>query len=61
MLDFDTEREFISVCKANTGFEGLIENVNSIETLFNKEVVIEKPSLEDIMYFMKKGESRCLI
>ncbi|MEH7541427.1 ABC transporter ATP-binding protein, partial [Bacillus thuringiensis] len=48
-------------CKANTGFEGLIENVNSIETLFNKEVVIEKPSLEDIMYFMKKGESRCLI
>ncbi|MED0924052.1 ABC transporter ATP-binding protein, partial [Bacillus paranthracis] len=26
-----------------------------------KDVVIEKPSLEDIMYFMKKGDSRCLI
>lgn len=55
LLDVDTEREFISVHKANTGFEGLTENVHSIENLFNKEVVIEKPSLEDIMYFMKKG------
>ena len=41
--------------KANTGFEGLIENAHSIENLFDKDVVIEKPSLEDIMYFMKKG------
>lgn len=55
LLDFDTEREFIAVRKVNTGFEGLTENVDSIENLFNKEVVIEKPSLEDIMYFMKRG------
>lgn len=55
LLKFDTEREFISVRKANTGFEGLIENAHSIENLFDKDVVIEKPSLEDIMYFMKKG------
>ncbi|WP_042351500.1 ABC transporter ATP-binding protein [Bacillus massiliigorillae] len=55
LLDSDTEREFISVQKANTGFEGLTENVNSIRELFNNEVVIETPSLEDIMYFMKKG------
>ncbi|KAA0769805.1 ABC transporter ATP-binding protein [Bacillus sp. BB51/4] len=60
LLKFDTEREFISVRKANTGFEGLIENAHSIENLFDKDVVIEKPSLEDIMYFMKKGDSRCL-
>lgn len=41
LLKFDTEREFISVRKANTGFEGLIENAHSIENLFDKDVVIE--------------------
>lgn len=55
LLDLDTEKEFIAVRKANAYFEGLTENVHGIESVFNKEVVIEKPSLEDIMYFMKMG------
>ena len=55
LLDVETEREFISIRRANTGFEGLTENMHSIKSLFEKEAVIEKPSLDDIMYFMKKG------
>lgn len=56
LLDSDTEREFIAIRKAPTGFEALTSNIHSVQTVFGKEVIIEKPSLEDIMYYTKRGE-----
>lgn len=55
LLDRDTERGFVSIQRANTGFEALTGNVQYVKQLFGNEVVIEKPSLEDIMYYTKKG------
>lgn len=56
LLDADTEKEFIAIRKANTGFEALTSNIQSVKGVFGKEVIIDKPSLEDIMYYTKRGE-----
>ncbi|WP_413368095.1 ABC transporter ATP-binding protein [Lysinibacillus sp. 3P01SB] len=55
LLDADTEQEFVAVQKSNIGFEGLTVNKERVESLFGESVVLEKPTLEDIMYYTKKG------
>jgi len=55
LLDWEVEREFIAVKKTNSGFEALTNNKNHVAGIFGETVVIEKPSLEDIMYYTKQG------
>ncbi|WAA11354.1 ABC transporter ATP-binding protein [Fervidibacillus albus] len=59
LLDRDTEQEFIGVRKTNHGFRALTANKQRIENIFGDTVIIEKPTLEDIMIYTKKGEERC--
>ncbi|GAF63422.1 ABC transporter ATP-binding protein [Bacillus sp. TS-2] len=54
LLDQDTEREFLSIEKLDSSFEALTNQVFKVENLFGEEVLIEKASLEDIMYFTKR-------
>lgn len=55
LLDRETEKEFISIRKSNYGFEALTANKARAEEIFGEMVLIEKPTLEDIMYYTKKG------
>ncbi|MEK5175627.1 ABC transporter ATP-binding protein [Heyndrickxia sp. FSL W8-0496] len=55
LLDRETEKEFISIRKSNYGFEALTANKVRTEEVFGEMVLIEKPTLEDIMYYTKKG------
>lgn len=55
LLDKDTEKEFVSIRKTDIGFEALTSNRKSAEYIFGEQVVYEKASLEDIMYFSKRG------
>lgn len=55
LLDREVEREFVAVKKTNSGFEALTSNKNHVAGLFGETVVIEKPTLEDIMYYTKQG------
>ncbi len=55
LLDRDTEKSFIHVHRASTGFEALTNNIEEVNELFGDSVVIERASLEDIMYYMKGG------
>ncbi|MCI1591878.1 ABC transporter ATP-binding protein [Heyndrickxia oleronia] len=55
LLDQETEKEFISIRKSNYGFEALTANKARTEEIFGEMVLIEKPTLEDIMYYTKKG------
>lgn len=57
LLDSDTEQAFVHVHRASTGFTALTDDLQSARTLFGNSVVIERASLEDIMYFMKGRES----
>lgn len=58
LLDRDTEKEFISIRKSNHGFEGLTANKKHTEEIFGELALIEKPTLEDIMFYTKKGEEQ---
>ncbi|MCY6370884.1 ABC transporter ATP-binding protein [Clostridium ganghwense] len=51
ILNSSTKKEFISIRENSFGFEALTNNVERIKRLFKNEVLIEKPSLEDIMVY----------
>ena len=55
LLDRDTEEAFIRIHRAPTGFEALTNDVQAVEEIFGDNVVIERASLEDIMYYSKGG------
>ncbi|PAQ14219.1 sodium ABC transporter ATP-binding protein [Bacillaceae bacterium SAOS 7] len=55
LLDRDTEQEFIAIHQSNHGFEALTANKARIENIFGNMVLIEKPTLEEIMFYTKKG------
>ncbi|MEH7236872.1 ABC transporter ATP-binding protein [Bacillus sp. JJ1562] len=55
LLDRDTEQEFIGIRKSNHGFEALTKNKHRTTNLFGDKVIFEKPTLEDIMLYTKKG------
>ncbi|TYS16594.1 ABC transporter ATP-binding protein [Rossellomorea vietnamensis] len=57
LLDRDTEKAFLHIKRASTGFEALTDDLNTIKNIFGDSVVIERASVEDIMYYLK-GEKQ---
>lgn len=57
LLDSDTEQYFLSVKKTGAGFEALTSDAVAVGMLFGANVVIEKASLEDIMYYSQGGKT----
>ncbi|WP_312130326.1 ABC transporter ATP-binding protein [Lysinibacillus capsici] len=55
LLDRDTEKAFVHVHRASTGFEALTDNIKATKNIFGDTVIIERASLEDIMYYFKGG------
>ncbi|MDW0118520.1 ABC transporter ATP-binding protein [Sporosarcina thermotolerans] len=55
LLDRDTEQEFIGIRRSNHGFEALTMNKHRTEGIFGGTVIFERPTLEDIMLYTKKG------
>lgn len=58
LLDRDTLKNFIGVRENQFGFEGLVKDRNQVKRLFKEKVVIDKPSLEEIMlYYTRRGQN----
>ena len=55
LLDPEIEKEFISLRKTKHGFEGLSGNKGKVQSLFRDLAIYEKATLEDIMFYTKKG------
>lgn len=55
LLNSDTRKEFIGLRETNVGFEGLAQNPTRLKELFGNEVIIERPTLEDIMVYSIRG------
>lgn len=55
LLDADTEQEFLAIRKSAHGFVALTDQKTRIEAVFGDMVLMEKPTLEDIMFYTKKG------
>lgn len=54
LLDQDTEQLFLTIKKSGNGFEALSDQSDQVKEIFQKLVVIEQASLEDIMYFSRE-------
>ncbi|KGP91221.1 sodium ABC transporter ATP-binding protein [Pontibacillus chungwhensis BH030062] len=55
LLDEETEQEFIGIQRNSFGFVALTDHKERVEDVFGDTVLIEEPSLEDIMFYTKKG------
>ncbi|WP_416148290.1 ABC transporter ATP-binding protein [Salipaludibacillus sp. HK11] len=55
LLDRDTEKAFVHIHRASTGFEALTDNIQAVKNTFGDTVLMERASLEDIMYYLKGG------
>lgn len=56
LLDGDTRKAFVAVKENRFGFEALAKDRNTVRRQFGDSVVIEKPTLEDVMlYFTRRN------
>lgn len=57
LLDSDTKKEFISVRENSFGFEALTKNIEDIKRVFKRDILIEKPTLEEVMVYTVRGNA----
>lgn len=58
LIDRDTRQMFLGIRENSFGFEGLTDDANKIRKTFGKNVLIERPSLEEIMvYTVRSGRN----
>lgn len=53
LLDHDTRKALLGIRNNEFGFEALTDDLTSTRRLFGDQVIYDKASLEDIMYFTK--------
>ncbi|WP_438350622.1 ABC transporter ATP-binding protein [Paenibacillus sp. FA6] len=53
LLDRDTEAHFINIERSQGVFQALTKDVAKVQTVFDNHIVIEKASLDEIMFYMK--------
>lgn len=51
--DFNRQ-EVLGLRETRVGFEALTDNIEKIKYLFGQDILIEKPSLDDIMYYTRR-------
>ncbi|GAA0116000.1 ABC transporter ATP-binding protein [Clostridium senegalense] len=54
LLNDENRKAFISINVTSFGFEALTNNVSKIKAIFKDSVILEKPTLEDIMVFKSR-------
>lgn len=57
LLDRDIRKNFIGIHENKFGFEGLVNDRDVVKMISDERVIIEKPSLEDIMLYFAGRES----
>lgn len=55
ILDKDIMKEFVGVKENRFGFEALTKDIEKARQIFKNRVIIEKPSLEDIILYTVRG------
>lgn len=61
LLDRDTEQYFLSINREDRTFEALTDDFRTVEKLFGTDVIIEKASLEEIMYYSRGGKENASV
>jgi ABC-2 type transport system ATP-binding protein len=55
LLDSDIRKHFIGIRETAVGFEALSDHKAEAEQLFGRLALIQRPTLEDLIYFTAKG------
>lgn len=55
LITGETEDYFIGIKQNQFGFEGLTNDRNTITRLLKDKTIVEKPSLEDILFYYSRG------
>lgn len=55
LLDADIRREFVGLRETLSGFEGLCSDRQRAIKLFADQAVIDRPSMDDILFYTKRG------
>lgn len=55
LLDWELKKEFVSIKENSFNFEALTKDIAKTRKIFKDSVVIERPSLEDIMLYTVRG------
>ena len=55
LLDRDIRKSFVAIKENQFGFEGLAKDRKQAKKMFGDKVVIEKPTLEDVMLYYVRG------
>ncbi|WP_100329955.1 ABC transporter ATP-binding protein [Bacillus xiapuensis] len=58
LLDRDTEAHFIYIERSQGVFQALSKDAAKVQTVFGDHVVIEKASLDEIMFYMKSAHRK---
>ena len=58
LLNTDTRNSFVGIKENQFGFEGLVSDKNQARKVLGDKVVIEKPTLEDVMlYYVRRDKN----
>lgn len=60
LLDGDTRNQFIGIRETAVGFEALADNREEAARLFGSFALLQRPTLEDLIYFTAKGDANML-
>ena len=55
ILNADVRKYFIAIKENQFGFEGLTENRQEVKRMLRDRIIIDKPSLDDIMLYYARG------
>jgi len=61
VLNEDTKKYFVGIKENKFGFEGLVKDKKQIKKLLKDTVIVEKPTLEDVMLYFTKEEFKCSV
>ncbi|MCG8643262.1 MAG: ABC transporter ATP-binding protein [Desulfobacterales bacterium] len=56
LINIEIKKEFIGFRENRFGFEALVKDKQKIRKIYKDNVIIEKPTLEDIMVYHTRGE-----
>ena len=57
LIDAETKKHFKGIRITDLGFEALTDNIKATKKIFGTDIVIDKATLEDIMYFYNKNSN----
>lgn len=57
-LTKELERKFVGIKNSKFGFEGLVSKISDIEKRYQDKMLIEKPTLDDIMVYTIRGNEK---